>query len=81
MHILSLNIIVDCFKGVLRGTNKALGIYKLVFWQNLFCNWFFFMSSIYVLCFRLGYGLEGIWISKLMAEGTAQICYYSTIRS
>mmetsp|Transcript_12782 Transcript_12782/g.21611 ORF Transcript_12782/g.21611 Transcript_12782/m.21611 type:complete len:212 (+) Transcript_12782:864-1499(+) len=62
------NIFPDLFKGMLKGIIKALGIQYKAVYVHLICHWGIYPLGAYFFAFYLGWGVEGIWISKIILE-------------
>ena len=52
----------DGFQGVITGVLRGLGDTRTPMIWNLIGHWFFGLPVGYTLCFRLGYGVVGLWI-------------------
>ena len=65
----------DCSKSVHRGVIRALGIqYKgmLVNFSGYVCS---YIPLLWLLPFKLGLGVTGIWVAKLIMESYIFIAY------
>ena len=58
----------DGFKGMLKGVIRALGIQHKAVYVSLCGHYLLNMTLIYVLTFKLGYGIYGMWMSKCVLE-------------
>lgn len=77
--IVSINTFPDAFKGMQRGVIRGLGIQKVTAYVNILCHWLINLSFQYLLAFRLGWGVEGMWIAKTVMEFSILIGYSTII--
>lgn len=66
--MLSFNVFPDCFKGMLKGVIKALGIQSKVIPLNLTGHWGINLTLQWYLGLHLNMGIQGLWIAKLILE-------------
>lgn len=64
--LICINFSFDCIKGILRGTTKAMGLYRDMLCQNIINYWILNFGMMYILAFKLKYGLQGIWMAKVI---------------
>lgn len=80
MWVFSLNTFPDCYKGMLKGIIKALGIQNKAAYINISGHWCINITLQLYLGFHLGMGLEGIWIAKVINEFYIAAMYYLVLR-
>ena len=72
------NIFPDCFKGMMKGIIKALGIQHKAVYVHLLCHWMIFPSGIYLFVFSDSgpqWGIRGLWVAKIILEWSIVTCY------
>jgi len=70
-----LNVIFAGLTGMLRGPIYALGLMrKLTVW-NVFFQAIVMPTTLYILVFKLKWGMSGIWLSKVFAESGLLVSY------
>lgn len=79
IFVLYFFLLVDTIKSVYKGTAKAMGIYKAMLFQNIFCNWLLNLCMIKYFSFHHHWGLAGIWLAKTISDGLIVACYHFTI--
>ena len=76
IYLISLNTFPDCFKGMLKGVIKALGLQKKCVYVNISGHWFINLTLQYLLAFHFELGLKGMWIAKVILEFYICVMYY-----
>ena len=66
--VCSISTFPDCYKGMLKGVVKALGIQNKAVYLNLSGHWIVNLSLVYVFAFYLNKGIIGFWLAKLVLE-------------
>ena len=80
MWVFSLNTFPDCYKGMLKGIIKALGIQNKAAYINISGHWCINITLQLYLGFHLNMGLEGIWIAKVVNEFYIAAMYIIVLR-
>jgi len=80
MWVFSLNTFPDCYKGMLKGIIKALGIQTKAAYINISGHWCINITLQLYLGFHLNMGLEGIWIAKVINEFYIAAMYIIVLR-
>ena len=80
MWVFSLNTFPDCYKGMLKGIIKALGIQNKAAYINISGHWCINITLQLYLGFHLKMGLEGIWIAKVINEFYIAAAYIIVLR-
>ena len=78
--IVSINTFPDAFKGMQKGVIRGLGIQKATAYVNVLCHWCINLTLQYLLAFKLGWGVEGMWIAKTIMECCIFIGYTTMIQ-
>lgn len=73
--IISFNTFPDCYKGMLKGIIKALGVQKYCAYINISGHWCINLTLQYYLGFHLKMGLQGLWLAKLINEFYIMMMY------
>ena len=73
--IISFNTFPDCYKGMLKGIIKALGVQKYCAYINISGHWCINLTLQYYLGFYLEMGLKGLWLAKLVNEFYIMVMY------
>ena len=60
---------------MLKGVIRALGIQSKAVYINLCGHWVINMSLQYLLTYRLGWGMLGMWTAKVVMETYVFIAY------
>jgi MATE family multidrug resistance protein len=80
MWVFSLNTFPDCYKGMLKGVIKALGIQSKAAYINISGHWCINITLQLYLGFHLKMGLKGIWIAKVVNEFYIFAAYIIVLR-
>lgn len=78
--VVLIYILTDSMKGVFKGTANALGLYKKLIGQNMFCSFIVNPCMVYCLAFHWNLGLCGIWAGKLVGDIIYLFCYDRQIK-
>jgi Na+-driven multidrug efflux pump len=66
--LISFNTFPDGFKGMLKGVIKALGIQKYCIYINISGHWCINLTLQWYLGVKMGMGIKGLWVAKLILE-------------
>merc|ERR1712166_1266991 len=80
MWVFSINTFPDCYKGMLKGVIKALGIQNKAVYINISGHWCISVTLQLYLGFKLNMGLEGLWIAKVVNEFYIALAYIIVLR-
>jgi len=78
--VFSVNTFPDCYKGMLRGVIKALGLQKKAACINLSGHWGINITLQLLLGVYFGWGLDGLWIGKVLNEYYICSMYYFVLK-
>ena len=69
-YVCGLLIVCDACFVVFASAMTGLGDTRTPMWVSIACNWALGMPLAYVLAFKLGYGLHGLWFGRAVASVT-----------
>lgn len=83
-YICGLLIIADATFIIFAAAMTGLGDTRTPMWVSIVCNWCLGMPIAYLLAFKLGFGLHGLWIGRSIASLTGGLalssCWYYRMR-